>query len=97
MSVYFAASIRIHDPKEYDKYLASAGSVFAKFNGRYLAVDECPEVLEGEWDYTKFVLIEFPTDADFRAWYESDDYQSIVKYRLQSALCNTILVEGLEK
>lgn len=59
-------------------------------------VDDCPVVLEGAWEYTKFVLIEFPSEIAFRAWYESQDYQHILKYRLQSARCNSILVEGLE-
>ena len=94
MSAYFVANIRIHDQKEYDKYLASVDDVFAKFNGKYLAVDEHPCVLEGNWDYTKVVLIEFPSDKELRAWYESEEYQMILKHRLRGAHCDSLLVKG---
>jgi uncharacterized protein (DUF1330 family) len=94
MSAYFVANIRIHDQQEYDKYLASVDEVFAKFNGKYLALDEHPCVLEGSWDYTKIILIEFPSEKELRAWYESEDYQAILKYRLQGAQCDSLLVKG---
>jgi uncharacterized protein (DUF1330 family) len=94
MSAYFVANIRIHNQQEYDKYLASVDEVFAKFNGKYLAVDESPSILEGTWNYTKTVLIEFPSEKELRVWYESDEYQGIVQHRLRGAHCDTILVKG---
>ncbi len=94
MSVYFVANIRIHDQEEYDKYLASVDDVFAKFNGKYLALDEHPSVLEGVWDYTRVVLIEFPSEKELLAWYKSEDYQKILKHRLGGAHCDAVLVHG---
>ncbi len=94
MSAYFIANIRIHDQEEYDKYLKSVDDVFAKFNGKYLAMDEHPSILEGTWNYTKTVLIRFPSEEDLLAWYESDEYQQILKHRLQGAHCDAILVHG---
>lgn len=94
MSAYFVANIRIHDQQEYDKYLASVDDVFAKFNGKYLAVDDHPSVLEGEWNYTKAVLISFPSEKDLRDWYESEEYRQILKHRLGGAQCDSILVHG---
>ena len=69
--------------------------MFNKFKGRYLAVDDEPVQLEGSWDYTRTVLITFDSREDFDAWYESDDYQKILKNRLKAADCDTILVKGL--
>jgi uncharacterized protein (DUF1330 family) len=94
MTVYFVANIRIHDQEEYSRYLQSADEVFAKYKGRYLAVDENPSVLEGVWNYTKLVLIEFPSEKDLRAWYGSGEYQKILKYRLAGADCDSLLVRG---
>jgi uncharacterized protein (DUF1330 family) len=94
MSAYFIANIRIHDQQEYDKYLASVDEVFSRFNGRYLAVDEHPSILEGEWSCTKVVLIQFPSEKDLLAWYGSDAYKQILKHRLQGAHCDAILVHG---
>lgn len=94
MSAYFIANIRIHDQAEYDKYLDSVDDVFAKFNGKYLALDEHPSILEGSWNYTKVVLIEFPSEIELRTWYESEEYQEILKHRLGGAHCDSLLVKG---
>ena len=93
---YFVAQIKIHDPVEYEKYLENFDDIFSRFKGEYLAIDESPTLLEGTWDYTKSVLVKFNSKKDFEAWYYSEDYQNILKYRLNSSKCDTILLEGVE-
>lgn len=97
MSYYFLAQIKINDPAEYQKYIDKAGDVFKKFNGKYLAVDKEPHILEGDWNYSRSVLISFDTREDFFAWYNSDEYQDILKHRLDAADCDTILIKGINK
>jgi uncharacterized protein (DUF1330 family) len=94
MSYYFVANIRIQDEEEYEKYLEKAMEVFRKYKGSYLAVDDNPLPVEGNWDYTRVVLIRFDSKADFDAWYQSDEYQEILKYRLSAAECDSILMKG---
>ena len=96
MNYYFVAQIRINDPVEYEKYLDKFDDIFSRYKGEYLAIDESPTVLEGKWDYTKSVLVKFGSKKDFEDWYYSDDYQKILKYRLSSSDCDTILIEGVE-
>ncbi|MFN8209559.1 MAG: DUF1330 domain-containing protein [Bacteroidales bacterium] len=95
MKYYFVTQIRIDDNKEYEKYLEGFDSAFEGHNGRFLAIDENPEVLEGKWDYTKSVIISFNSKKEFESWYYSDDYQKILKHRLKAAKCDTLLVKGL--
>jgi len=94
MSIYFMASIRINDQQEYQNYLDRVNEVFAKYKGTYLAVDKHPGVLEGEWNYSRAVLIRFDNREDFNAWYHSEEYQEILQYRLSAAECDTILIGG---
>lgn len=94
MAVYFVAHIRIKDPEEYQRYLDGAGEVFARYKGRYLSVDPKPELLEGQWDYSRCVLIRFESKSDFEAWYHSEEYQEILQYRMKAADCDTVLIEG---
>lgn len=96
MNHYFAAQISIHDDVEYQKYLDEFDDIFSRYNGEFLAIDESPVVLEGSWNYTKSVIIKFRSKEDFNDWYYSDDYQRILKHRLKSAKCDTILLEGIE-
>lgn len=94
MSAYFVADIRIRDEREYQEYLKDADEVFEQFRGEYLAVDAAPEVLEGVWDYSRVVIIRFPDKQELKRWYYSDAYQRILKHRLASSDCDTIIVQG---
>ena len=92
MSVYFIANIKMDDEKEYNKYIQKSSEVFNQYSGRYITVDDNPIILEGEWKYSRVVIIEFPCQEMFDAWYYSDAYQEILKHRLSGAKCDTILV-----
>lgn len=96
MTHYFVAQIKIKDPIEYDKYLERFDDIFSKYKGEYLAIDESPTLLEGDWNYTKSVLVKFNSKSDFEDWYYSKDYQTILKHRLKAAKCDTILLEGVD-
>jgi len=93
MSAYFIANIRIHDETEYQKYIEHVSKVFSKFNGKYLKVDNNPVMLEGKWDYSRLVLIEFPNEDELKRWYHSDEYQAILEHRLAAAECDTIMIK----
>lgn len=95
MPVYFIAQIQITKEKVYQKYLDSAKKIFEQYKGKYLAVDDHPMCLEGLWDENRIVLIEFPSKEDFKAWYCSDEYQEILKHRLDGSMCDSILINGL--
>ena len=96
MNHYFVAQIKIENPDEYEKYLEKFDDIFSKYKGEYLAIDESPTLLEGNWNYTKSVLIKFNSKKDFEDWYYSDDYQKILKHRLKASTCDTILIEGVD-
>ena len=88
------ANIRINSKSDYQLYLDRADEIFSKYNGAYLAVDGSPEVLEGNRDLDRAVLIHFDSKVDFYAWYDSDEYQEILKLRLSAAECDSILIQG---
>lgn len=97
MIYYFIAQIKINDEIEYQKYIDKAGSIFKKYNGEYLSIDNDPLILEGKWDYTRTVLIKFDSKNDFEDWYNSDEYKEILAHRLKAADCHTILAKALDK
>jgi len=49
MSYYFVTNIKIKDKLEYQKYIDRIDEVFSKFKGKYLAVDDKPKIIEGNW------------------------------------------------
>ena len=96
MTVYLIANINIQDREEYANYEAGFMDIFSKYNGRMLAVDEAQTTLEGDWSYTRSVLIEFPSEQEARAWYESDEYQAIAQHRFASSEGNLAMIKGLD-
>ena len=97
MAYYFSVNIKINDENEYQKYLEKADGVFSKFGGEYLAVDTNPKIVEGEWKYSRAVLIKFNSKNDFEDWYYSDSYQQILKHRLAASDCDSILLKGADR
>ena len=93
---YFIADIKINDMNEYQKYLDKVDEIFSGYKGKYLVLDDNPKVLEGDCKHSRTVIISFDTEQDFNEWYYSKDYQEILKFRLNSAECDTILVKGKE-
>lgn len=96
MSVYLIAQIEIHDRNEYDQYEAGFLEIFLKYKGEILVVDEDPNILEGEWPYTRTVLIRFPDEEEAMRWYKSDEYQKLAQHRFKSSKANLILAKGFE-
>jgi uncharacterized protein (DUF1330 family) len=94
MSSYMIALIDIHDRARYDRYLAGFDAVFEKYNGRVVAVEEQPRLLEGTWPARRTVMIRFPSDEEARRWYDSPEYGELMRHRHAAAVSNIVLVTG---
>lgn len=95
MPVYAIAQLTITDRAIYDGYQAKFMGVMKKFQGRVLAADEKPLVVEGEWDREKVVLLSFPDEKAFRDWAESPEYVEIAKERKAGSHAVILLVKGI--
>lgn len=95
MASYVIAQITINDRDGYSNYEAGFMEIFSRYEGTMLSVDEDPAVLEGQWSYTRTVLIQFPDKEKALAWYESDAYQELAQHRFNSSNGNIVLIKGL--
>jgi uncharacterized protein (DUF1330 family) len=92
MSCYFIAQIKIHDREEYRKYEEGFDEIFGKYKGMVVLVDEAPVVLEGEWPYTRTVMLRFPSEEEAKRWYESPEYKKLAAHRHRASAANIVLV-----
>jgi uncharacterized protein (DUF1330 family) len=95
MTAYVLAQLTIHDRARYDRYAAQFLDVLSRFNGRLLAADESPDVLEGEWPHRKVVLIEFEDQNEAARWAGSADYRRIAVDREASTVATVLSIHGL--
>jgi len=95
MTVYAMAQISIHDRERYDSYAARFLKVLTAYDGRLLAADERPEVVEGTWPYGKVVLMSFEDRDAFERWAYSPEYREISQDRIAATTGVVILAKGL--
>jgi uncharacterized protein (DUF1330 family) len=95
MTVYALAQLNFTDRNAYDRYQERFMDVFKNFAGALLAADESPVVLEGDWAYSKAVLISFPDEKALRDWAESKAYREIARDRIAGASGPIIMLRGL--
>ena len=95
MSAYIIAKIQIKDREAYARYEEGFMSIFEKYEGELLTVDEAPTVLEGSWPETRTVIARFKDKETALKWYESEEYQEIVQYRLHSSTADIIITQSI--
>jgi uncharacterized protein (DUF1330 family) len=95
MSVYVIAQLRFTDEQAYRRYQSRFWEVFRRFDGRLLAADEAPAVLEGNWTGDKVVLMSFPSAETARTFLESPEYREIAVDRKAGTDAVVLLVNGI--
>jgi uncharacterized protein (DUF1330 family) len=95
VTVYAISALKFTDRDAYNRYQAAFMDVFRRYAGTVLAADEAPQVVEGEWDRDKVVVMAFPDEQAFREWAESPDYQRISEDRHAGADTVVLLVQAL--
>ena len=95
MPAYVIVSVDIHDPQNYERYKSLAPASIALYGGRYLTRAGRVEVLEGQFDPKRFVILEFPDMDRARAWHDSPEYAPALALRNACAKSVMILAEGL--
>jgi uncharacterized protein (DUF1330 family) len=95
MAAYVIADIEVLEPIEYEDYKKLAGPSVAVFGGRYVVRGGKVDIAEGDWTPKRFVILEFPTMAQARAWYDSAEYGQVKAIRHRTAKSRVIFAEGL--
>jgi uncharacterized protein (DUF1330 family) len=95
MSAYIIVDITVTDPAGYDVYKPQAAATVAAFGGRYLARGGAAQVLEGDWQPGRLVILEFPDVATAKAWLESEAYREPRALRQATARSNMVLIDAV--
>jgi len=95
MPAYFIVDIEVHDPATYDEYRKLVGATLAQYGGKFVVRGGKIEVLEGNWNPKRIVVLEFENVARARKWYDSEEYRVPKQMRMRASTGNIILVEGV--
>jgi uncharacterized protein (DUF1330 family) len=95
MPAYVIANVRAHDPGAYEQYRQMVPAIIEHFGGRYLARGGRSEVIEGDLEPGRVIVLEFPTYEDAQRWYASDEYAAARSIRQGGADGELIFVDGV--
>lgn len=94
MAAYIIVEIDIHDPTQYEAYKRMTPASIAVYGGRFTVRGGATEMLEGNWNPKRIVVIEFDTADKAKAWWSSPEYAPAKALRQRIATTKMILVEG---
>lgn len=95
MKAYVIVNVAVRDPDRYKDYVQAATPTVAAHGGRYIVRGGRAEKLEGTIAVNRIVVLEFPSYAQARGWYDSPEYQAALAIRQSCATGELILVEGM--
>jgi len=94
MKAYVIVEVSITDKIQYEEYKKLTPAAIAAYDGRFLVRGGRTETLEGDWQPERMVVVEFPSLAKAREWWNSDQYAKARAIRQRSAHTKMLIVEG---
>ncbi|MET8337954.1 DUF1330 domain-containing protein [Streptosporangium canum] len=94
MPAYVIVGVDVLDQEAGLAYAAVAQPSILSHGGRYLVAGPTPEPVEGAWDFSRLLVIEFPDMDRIREWYDSPEYRRAREIRKGAARVRMLFVEG---
>ena len=96
MAAYVIVETDITDPAQYEQYKAASPGAVEAGGGRFLARGGELDVLEGDWQPSRLVVLEFEDLAAARDWYRSAVYQQAKQLRDGAARLRMVAIQGVD-
>src|SRR2546423_4128690 len=81
MSAYIIVEIEITDPVGYEEYKKLAGPTVEQYGGKYIVRGGACEMLEGDWNPKRIVILQFQNMERAKAWLNCPEYAEPRKMR----------------
>lgn len=92
-SGYVIAVDEIIDTNRFtDEYVPVAAETIEAYGGEVLVRSFDPDVLEGKWDHTSVIVVEFPSVVDAKAWYDDETYQVAAQVRRDACRYTNLVI-----
>ncbi len=95
MPAYVIVDVEIIDTEKYQAYTKLVPTSLEKYGGRFCVRGGRLETLEGDWHPGRFVVLEFPSYDQAKAWWDSEEYAAAKALRQAASRTQMILVEGV--
>jgi uncharacterized protein (DUF1330 family) len=94
-SAYILANVDVTDPQQYEQYKKLSTLAMQAHGAEVCVRGGKVEVLEGDWEPKRLVLLKFPTAEAARRFYDSPEYAAAKAARQGAAIMRMTLIEGV--
>ncbi|MFQ5608659.1 MAG: DUF1330 domain-containing protein, partial [Woeseiaceae bacterium] len=85
VAAFFIASVTIKNSDKFQEYSERAKETFSAHDGELLARGKLLRGIVGNADHQAVGIVRFPSEESLMDWFQSEEYQSIVPLRDESA------------
>jgi uncharacterized protein (DUF1330 family) len=94
-SAYIVANVKVTDPAQYEQYKQLSTLAMRAHGAEVCVRGGKVEVLEGDWQPDRVVMLKFPSVEKARDFYDSVEYTRAREARAGAAVMRMIVVEGV--
>jgi uncharacterized protein (DUF1330 family) len=94
MAGYIIVDVQITNPEAYERYKSAVPATLAAYGGKFLVRGGHAEILEGNWEPNRIVVVEFESVEKAKAWWGSQEYAAPKQLRQSASVTKMIVVEG---
>ena len=94
-SAYVIASVTVTNPAQYDEYRKLSTEAMRVHGAEVCVRGGKVEVLEGDWNPGRTVVLKFPSFEAARAFHDSPEYRKARAAREGAAIMRLLAVEGV--
>ena len=95
-SAYIIANVKVTDPVQYDEYRRLSTLAMRAHGAEVCVRGGALEVLEGDWQPDRVVVLKFKSLEQARTFYRSAEYSAARRAREGAAVMRMVLVEGAD-
>ena len=95
MSAYIIANVEVTNPTQYEEYKKWSSEAMKTHGAEVCVRGGKVEVLEGDWNPQRLVLLKFPSVEAANKFYASPEYGKAREARAGAAIMRMVVVEGV--
>ena len=92
---YIVASVSVTNPQQYEEYKRWSTEAMRAHGAEVCVRGGKVEVLEGDWNPERTVILKFPSFQAAKAFHDSPEYSRARKAREGAAVMRLVVVEGV--
>jgi uncharacterized protein (DUF1330 family) len=94
-SAYIIANVTVTNQEQYSEYKKLSTIAAETYGAAFCVRGGTVEVLEGDWQPDRVVVLKFPSMAQARAYYQSVEYTAAIAARQGASVMRMVVVEGV--